>query len=329
MGKELSIVTVTLNTAIDRVLEADNFAVGGHVRANQKLRYPAGKGINVSRTLARLGWQNVATGYIGETHAAEYNEFLRSIKPGRINNQLLAVRGATRENITVLDPVNHTDTHIRTEGYEISEHVSGRIISKVGLLARQGTMIVFSGSLPPGMTVTDYNTLVYVAISAGSQVVLDVDGDVLKSLVQIGTGDHAETKPFFMVKPNLHELEEMLGIGSLQSEDEIVAAAKQIAGVVQWVVVTLGEGGAIMISPDGAAWRGRCDVLSEEVQNTVGCGDTMLAGMIDGQMRDAEPEEVLRRALALATANAMEPGVAEYELSLVAELETRTQVVKI
>ncbi|QQE12083.1 1-phosphofructokinase family hexose kinase [Planctomycetota bacterium] len=336
MSKSLSIITVTLNTAVDRVLEADNFTVGKHAKARQINRYPAGKGINVSRTLARLGWMNVATGYAGEQHAEEYERYLKTVGPGSVKNQLLTVKGATRENITIVDPKNNTDTHIRTEGYTISPHALGRITSKVGLLARPDTIIVFSGSLPTGMELADFYTLVNVAMSAGSRVILDVDGQTLRSILHTDTINIDDTpqpnpssKICYLVKPNLEELAEMIGVPAILSHDEILKAARLLATRVEWVVVTLGGDGAIMIDPEGNAWQGKIDIPKDQIVNTVGCGDTMVAGLIDGQLRELPPDQILKSALALATTNATHVGVADYELAQVEPIEEKVAVTSI
>ena len=332
MPNKPNIITVTLNTAIDRVLSAAHFKVGAHVRAAELFRYPAGKGINVSRTLARLGWQNIATGFIGEQHAPDYDAFLREIKPGRIINQLLSVKGATRENITILDPANHTDTHIRAEGYAISEHARGRIFSKVGLLARQNTYIVFTGSLPPGMDLTDYNTLVNVALSAGANIILDLDGSALRSIIQFNPDNlNSQTapvaaKPFFLVKPNESELAEMVGCAGFDNEQQLLDAARLLALQAQWVVVTRADRGAILIAPDGSALSACCDIDPALIINTVGCGDTVLAGLLDALLQSFAPEQAFIKALALATANAAHQGVAEYELGKIAEFEKHVAI---
>ncbi len=135
MPPQTPIVTVTLNTALDRVLNVENFAIGEHLPAEEVSRFPAGKGINLSRGLARLGRDSIATGFVGNEESSQFEQVLKRSTPGRAVSQLLSVRGQTRENITILDPLNHTDTHIRTAGCEITRQDVQRIVSKLGLLA--------------------------------------------------------------------------------------------------------------------------------------------------------------------------------------------------
>ncbi|QDU34029.1 Tagatose-6-phosphate kinase [Poriferisphaera corsica] len=333
MSKSLSIITVTLNTASDRVLQADNFTVGSHTRATQLLRYPAGKGINVSRTLARLGWMSVATGFVGQQHADEFEQSLRDAEPGSIRNQLLTVPGSTRENITIIDTANNSDTHIRTEGYTINSHNLGRITTKIGLLARPESILVFSGSLPEGIDLADFYTLVNIAFSAGSRVILDIDGHALRHILNIDSSQSSPSQPAqkicYMAKPNQQELADLLNLPSFNTFDEILNAARLLATRVEWVVVTLGSDGAILIDPQGNAYKGHVDINPDQIINTVGCGDTMLAGLIDAQMRNLPADQLLRSALAIATANAAQIGVAEYDLSQVQSLVEETIITPI
>ena len=322
------ILTVTLNTAIDRVLEVEGFAVGAHLPARELSRFPAGKGVNLSRALARIGRDNIATGFVGSEDADSFEQLLKAASPGRANCQLLSVRGRTRENITILDRINHTDTHIRTAGYELSRNDVQRIISKIGLLTREGSIIVISGSLPSGMTVANLDTLIYMAIGGRAKVVLDLEGKLLAqcSSVELAVaGEEDEPPPsvegersrmVWMVKPNRQELADALGLEKLEGERQLLEAGRRLTRRVSWVVLTLGAQGAILFGREGT-WRGWCEVDPDQVVSTVGCGDCLLAGVLDAQAAGAEPEEVLRNGIAVATANALRPGVAEFDADLV------------
>jgi fructose-1-phosphate kinase PfkB-like protein len=96
--------------------------------------------------------------------------------------QLLSVRGVTRENVTLVDPIHHTDTHIRAEGFEVRNADINRMISKIGLMTRPNTLIVYSGSIPRGMDVSHLNLMVNVSVGAGAEVVLDVAGDLVRQM---------------------------------------------------------------------------------------------------------------------------------------------------
>jgi len=362
MSRPNQIITVNLNTAIDRVLEVPQMEIGAHAKGRQISRYPAGKAINVSRALARLKCDSIATGFVGQGEALQFEQFLRSTGPGRIICQLLSVRGQTRENITLIDPVLHTDTHIRDEGFEITDADFHRMMSKLGLLARPNTVMVFSGSLPRGMDVARINMLLMMAMSGGAKVVLDMGGDMLSQLIGLdassggespvdaAAGDvvdvsnveaavELEDNPLWMVKPNQHELAQMLGMSELKDDKQIVEAALKLARRVRHVVVTMGEAGAWLVQGD-QVWRGTVEMDPDRVVNTVGCGDSMLAGLLEGYIchqalaeelsDNSDPGEplaaILRRGLAAATANALWAGIAEFDLAQVQEIEKLVRV---
>lgn len=338
MPRPAPILTVTLNTAIDRVLEVEHFAIGAHLPAREISRFPAGKGINLSRALACIGRDNIATGFVGQEENDHFEQLLKAAAPGRANCQLLSVRGQTRENITILDPINHTDTHIRTAGYELTRQDVQRVISKIGLLAREGSTVVFSGSLPHGMTVADLDTLIYMAIGGRARVVLDLSGKLLAkcSSVELSvvgdsapppppTDDGARSRMVWLIKPNRQELAEALGLERLEGEQQLLEAGRRLTRRVSWVVLTLGAKGAILFGQEGT-WRGWCDLAPDQIVSTVGCGDCLLAGVLDAQAAGADPEAVLRRGIAVATANAVRPGVAEFDADLVRQMAAATRI---
>jgi fructose-1-phosphate kinase PfkB-like protein len=332
-----TVITVALNTAIDRILEVKGFKVGAHARGRELSRFPAGKAINVSRALARLGQPSISTGFVGKAELDQFEGFMEATGPGRIVCQLLSVRGKTRENVTIIDPVAHTDTHIRDAGFQVVNSDVQRMLTKIGLLARPNTIIVISGSLPPGMDVHSLNLLLTVAISGGARVVLDVGGPLLN---QLATGmlppdatngaespadvpllgDPDSSGGIWMVKPNRQELADMIGVVKLESEEQIVKAARRLARVINYVPITLGADGAFLVTRDQVL-RGRLAIDPQRITNTVGCGDCMVAGMIDAHLHGASSEQMLRRGMAVATANALREGIAEFRMEQIKSLE--------
>ena len=121
MSDSPRMLTVTLNTAVDTVLEVPRFAVGGHQAGRRLSRYPAGKGINVSRALARLGCPSIVTGFVGREDALFFRRFIHHDTHSLASSRLVAVTGSTRQNITILDPVHRTDTHLREAGFTVAE----------------------------------------------------------------------------------------------------------------------------------------------------------------------------------------------------------------
>ncbi len=327
MSLGVSIITIGLNPAIDRVIEVPDLQPGQHLTGRLITRLPAGKAMNVSRVLASLGCDSVATGFVGRDEYPLFEKRLNDSGPGRALCQLITVAGRTRENITLLDPENHVDTHIRDIGFEVTEQDVQRITSKINLLARDSTYMVFSGSLPPGVSQSAFAAMVKGARSAGANVVLDLAGKELRRLIRPGGSDPAEPvtpgneassaederakPPFFLIKPNLSELSDLVGKKVAEGDTNAAAeAARSLTQYSQWVCVTLGGAGAILLGRDGG-WQGSVDVNEDDIQSTVGCGDAMLAGMLEGFCRQQPPEVVLQQGLAAATSNALTPGVAE------------------
>jgi 1-phosphofructokinase family hexose kinase len=312
------IVTVTLNTAVDRVIEAPGFAVGAHLRGRMVSRYPAGKAINVSRALARLGRSSIATGFVGQEEASMFDRFLAGAGPGRTVGQLLAVRGRTRENITIIDPQDHTDTHIRDEGFEVLEHDVQRMQVKLALLSRPGTIMVISGSLPPGLSADVFRELLAAAQDGGARLLVDVEGGLLKPVLA------RLSRPLWHVSLNRAELAQWAGHADVGDDAGLVRAARSINEQALHVTVTAGPEGAWLVTADGA-WRGRAENLPP-IANTVGCGDCFVAGLIDAHLHRRQLPQTLQSAIGVATANAVSTGVAEFDEADVQRWEQETRI---
>lgn len=317
---EIRIVTVTLNPAVDRVLEAPNFAIGEHVAARRLAWYPAGKGINVARAMAKVGVGCVATGFVGRGELGMFEEALERTGPGQIVTQLLIVRGRSRDNITVVDPVNDTETHLREEGFKVQPEDVTRIGSKLAMMARPGRIIAFSGSLPPGLEPAQFADIVRRCHRAGAKVAVDTSNKALEAL---------RDQPVWLAKLNRSELATMSG----RKTDDINAAIDAAyrlsvrgGGLVENVVATRGADGAIMVGPEAAA-RGWVSVHPGRIVSTVGCGDSLLAGILSVISRDEHAwERALREGLALATTNACGREAAHVDMEEVAEFREQAVV---
>lgn len=290
------VITVSLNPAIDRIVEVPHFAVGEHQRGRLISRTPAGKAVNVSNALAALGVRNIATGFLGEQ---EVELFEASLDSTLVQPQFLPVPLGTRENITLVDPVAHIETHIRDAGFVIREADRIRLGKKLGLMCRENCIVVFSGSVPDGISPEQFGDLLEICTSAEARVVVDTSGPALGA---------ASKLPLWLMKPNVAELGEIVG-RPLVSEADILAAGRSLAERVKTVIVSRGEeGGFCFVS--GSVLRGHVRVDPVRVRNTVGCGDCLLAGYIAGRLHREDIRDSYRYALAVATAKAvsLEPG---------------------
>ncbi|MCP4248575.1 MAG: 1-phosphofructokinase family hexose kinase [bacterium] len=288
-----AVVTVTLNPAVDRVIEVPGLKLGGHLPGRQRSRTPAGKGVNVSRTLAQLGHSSIATGFVGRDRMAEYEADLPS---PQVQPQFLGIDGATRENVTLVDPEIHTETHIRDRGADVSEADVERVAKKVNLLARADRVMVLAGSLPPGMGVDQFVRLVNICRQASARIVLDVPGEVLAAV-----GD----RPLWAIKPNLEELSALLG-RAITDDDQIISAGRELSRRIGVVMVSRGSAGGYVFVRESAL-IGQVDMGGQPVVSTVGCGDALLAGFIAAQLEGRDVANSYRYALAVASAAAVQP----------------------
>lgn len=307
-----SIITVTLNPAIDRIMRIDGFAPGTHKKGETLARVPAGKGVNVSRVLDLLGVPSIAVGLVGRGQLTEYEDSFRGT---RIRPEFLAVEGHTRENVTVIDSISKTETHIRDEGMLLTESQLGRIRNKINLLAKPSSLVVFSGSLPPGVMVEQVVAMLDIVSATGAAAAVDGPAELLRAI-----GGHG----IWLVKPNIDELLQIVRddqaehlCRNLSVEPADVASVRRVVRQVfpetGMVIISNGARGGYLFSEDHAL-AGSVTFDPSRLCSTVGCGDCLLAAFIAGCQHGAEPVECFRYALAAATAagTAPEPGFVEF-----------------
>lgn len=313
MTEPARVITVTVNTAIDRVLRVPGFKVGGHLQAESVSDCPAGKGINVSRALTRLGRSSVATGFVGDRSADHFAAITHEDgSEGRIDNQLIPVPGATRENITVIDPQAGTDTHLRTQGFTVTRDDLTRLEDMITRLTRPDDLLVFAGSLPPGMDIEALNRLVHAANTRGGRIVLDLSGpELIHAIMHVGT--------VWMASPNRKELMDALSMSKDVTLEKLLTAARTLASRTDRVLLSLGADGAALITGD-EVYRGTCPVPSESIANTVGAGDCLLAAALDASLAGMTPEQILCRSTAVAAANIQSPETVGFVCDQVREL---------
>ena len=308
----MTIVTVTPNTSVDRTLEVPRFAVGGHLKGRLLRVQPAGKGVNVSRCLAALGVPSVVTGLVGEGELPLFRESLAG-SPATVD--LVPVAGATRTSTTILDPELGTDTHIREMGSAVTPEEVERLRLKLAVLASPDALIVFCGSLPPGLSDEGLALLLATCRAKGARVGADLNGPQLGVAVAAGPA---------VIKPNVQELGECLGADlSGASEAELVAAARSLLDRARTVLVTRGRDGALAVQRE-EAWSGIVHVSS--TRNTVGCGDAFLAGYLAALAGGVCLGDALRQALACGAAQALADGPGQIAEPRVRELAARAQL---
>ncbi|MDD4890697.1 MAG: 1-phosphofructokinase family hexose kinase [Phycisphaerae bacterium] len=316
------IVTVTMNPAIDRMIAVDKFEVGGHQLGREVARIAGGKGVNVSKALARLGAASVATGFLGRDNSRFFESMLmaQSEQPlcRRINLQFFEVPGLTRENVTILDSASGVETHVRDLGPGISDRDLLRLKRKLDLMSRPGSLVIFGGGLPPGVDGESFSQIVRICEAAGARVAVDTSEAALGAV---------RDEKLFLVKPNRHELAQLLGRDVGPDRGEIVKAGRELAGRFDYVLISLGAEGGLAFH-EQTAIAGRVPIDPDRIVSTVGCGDCLLAGFVAGLTAGKDLVDAYRLALAAATANLLGGGAAEFkpesldEFLAVAQTET-------
>ena len=284
------ILTVTLNAAIDKRYVVDNFKTGEVNRVKECTYVPGGKGLNVSKPASIYGAEVVATGFVGG-HAGAYIE--DALKPFGINSAFYHVGAESRSCINIWDEINQVQTEFLEPGFTLTDEDFAGFEEKFRGLVKEAKVVAMSGSVPKGLDGTAYQRLVKIVKDAGIPVILDTSGRLLEMGI--------EAAPT-MIKPNIDEIRMITGKHCDDIQD-IINAAKEIhAKGVEIVAVSLGGDGSIVVGDEGIF---RARVPKIDAVNTVGCGDSMIAGFALGLSKGLSLPETLKLASAISAAAAM------------------------
>lgn len=288
-----SIVTVTLNPAIDESAAVDRVVAEDKLRCDAPTFEPGGGGLNVSRVLERLGAPSRALW----TSAGEPGKHLSELLDGaELTHEPIPVSGRTRTNFVVYERAHGVQYRFATPGPELSANDAELVLLTLRSLKPAPAFVVLSGSLPPGAP-DDLYAQISAGLPAATKVILDTSGPAL---------GHGLAAGVFMVKPNLRELGAWTG-NPVQDDVQIRAAAEVLldAGHAEYVVVSLGAGGAIAVGPH-SAFEVRSPTVP--IRSKVGAGDSMVGGLVHGLHLGEPFEEVIRRGVAAGAAAVMTPG---------------------
>lgn len=285
MTQAKGIVTVTLNPAIDQSVSVPGFAAGEVNRVEREQSDPGGKGVNVASFLADLGLPAAVTGFLGHDNAALFEKLFAS---KHIADHFVRVAGNTRVNIKIIDEARQPVTDLNFPGGTVSAADLDTLRQRIISLLPDHDWFVLSGSLPAGVPDGFYAELVSLLKRAGKYVVLDTSGEPMRQA--LAAAPHA-------VKPNISELEEVLGY-RLPDDAAAVAAARELVGRgVELVVISRGARGALFVDA-----RQTLHALppTVEIKSTVGAGDAMVAGLVAGSLRGLDLAACARLATATA-----------------------------
>lgn len=285
----MMIVTVTLNPCIDKTLFVNRFEPGECVNVCRVSRLGAGKGINVSRAVGRLGGETSAVWLCGG-HTGRF--IAASLKAEGIPNRPVAVAAELRTATTIHDLSTGASTRFFEPGPDVGPDEARKLVRVVKTSLRAGDILVLSGSVPCSSLDGLYVELIRVASAKGARTVLDSRDAALR----LGLLE----RPTF-VKANQDEAGMILGRGVADVKDAVSAAEAMLRDGVQVAVVSLGRAGAVLAGGDGQ-WTAGAPAVQEA--SAVGSGDSMVGAMSLGLSLGWELPDLLRWGVAAGAANA-------------------------
>ena len=308
------IYTVTLNPALDKTVEIPHFAPGRVNRITALRTDPGGKGLNVSKVIAKLGGDSVAFALLGGSTGRAVADALEGLG---VRCHIAWGEGETRTNLKIVDPVRRINTDINETGFAVPPALTDGLLDRLTAALRPGDIVVLAGSLPPGAPADTYATWITRCKAAGARVFLDADGAAL--------AEGLRAKPF-LVKPNGEELSRLLG-RELRGVPALADAARQlVASGVENVVVSMGGAGAIYANADTVL---RTEGLSVPVRSTVGAGDSVVAALAFALGRGMPLHDAAVLSTAVGAANVMCSGTQAAERSAVEALLPKVVCYKI
>lgn len=290
------IYTVTLNPSIDFIVRLDHLELGSVNRMTSDDKFAGGKGINVSRILQRLDVDNTATGFIGGFTGRFVEDGLTA---EGIKANFVQVSEDTRINVKIKAG---EETEINGAGPKISDEKLEELKAILAGLSSEDT-VVFAGSAPSSLGNQVYNTLIPIAKKAGAEVVCDFEGQTLL--------DSLNYQPL-LVKPNNHELSDIFGVELNGLEDIEKYAREILAKGAKNVIISMAGDGALLVTPEAAYFA---KPIKGTVKNSVGAGDSMVAGFTGEYVKSGDPIEALKWGVACGTATTFSDDLATAEFT--------------
>lgn len=281
------IYTVTFNPSLDYIVSVKDFRPGMTNRTSSELMLAGGKGINVSIVLGNLGIKSTALGFIAGFTG---DEIVRRLHNGGINSEFIKINdGISRINIK-LKSIDGTE--INGQGPHIDSSHIEQLMNRLRRL-ESGDILVLAGSIPAGISDNIYKDIMDMLKDKGVQIVVDATSRLLTNVL--------EYNPFF-IKPNQHELGDIFNV-TLNTQEEVIPYALELKkmGAVN-VCVSMGGKGAILVADDGNVYKAKAP--DGILKNSVGAGDSLVAGFLSGWIEKKDYEYAFRKGVATGSASA-------------------------
>lgn len=281
------IFTVTFNPSLDYIVRVDGMRLGTINRTNYEQLLPGGKGINVSIVLGNLGHPSRALGFSAGVTGVALEKLLAD---SGVDADLVHVKaGFTRINAKVKAV---EETEINGQGPRIAPEDVDALFSKLDVLGQDDTLVI-SGSVPNTLPSDMYEQVMERLAGRGVRIVVDAERDLLTRVLSY--------RPF-LVKPNNHELGDIFGV-ALKTRDEVVPYARRMQEMgAQNVLVSMAGEGGVLVAADGQVYQS--PAAQGTVVNSVGAGDSCVAGFLAGLMETGSYQTAFRMGLAAGSASA-------------------------
>lgn len=281
------IYTVTFNPSLDYIVSVKDFRPGMTNRTSSELMLAGGKGINVSIVLGNLGIKSTALGFIAGFTG---DEIVKRLHNSGINSEFIKINdGISRINIK-LKSIDGTE--INGQGPHIDSSHIEQLMNRLRRL-ESGDVLVLAGSIPAGISDNIYKDIMDMLKDKGVQIVVDATSRLLTNVL--------EYNPFF-IKPNQHELGDIFNV-TLNTQEEVIPYALELKkmGAVN-VCVSMGGKGAILVADDGNVYKAKAP--DGKLKNSVGAGDSLVAGFLSGWIEKKDYEYAFRKGVATGSASA-------------------------
>lgn len=308
------ILTMTMNPAIDKIYFVKQFEKGEVHRPVEMVASPGGKGLNVSRVIKTIGGELAATGLLGGGNGAFIQHQIGNLG---IENRFYPIEGETRICINITDTDDLTSTEVLEAGPEISAGEAEGFMDALKTMLDDVTILTISGSLPKGLPQDFYYRVIQLAKRRHIKVLLDSSGQAYLEGIK--------AKPF-LIKPNKDEIK-MVYDGPMNTTDDYITAIQFLHQLgIEMPIISMGKEGSIA-GYKGMIYRTRFPEL--KVVNTVGSGDSFIAGCAVGLSKGFEFEDILKLATACGCANTLNPQTGVVKMDDVNELLTSIELVRV
>lgn len=290
------IYTVTFNPSLDYIVSVDDFKLGKVNRTNKEIMFPGGKGINVSIVLNNLGMESTILGF---SAGFTGNEIRRLVSLMGLNDNMIDIpEGMSRINVKLR---SNEESELNGMGPVIGENEIKKLYMNLDKL-KEGDVLVLAGSIPSSMPEDIYSEIMKYLEGRGILIAVDATKDLLMNVMPYHP---------FVIKPNNHELGEIFGV-ELKDKDEVAMYAKKLQEKgARNVIVSMAGDGAVLVTEDGQVIKS--EAPKGKVVNSVGAGDSMVAGFIYGYLKTGDYKQSFKYGISSGSASAFSENLATKE----------------